>query len=65
MAPEGGLVLAHVLVQALALEDVEVGQRHRRGHRVAAEGVAVREESLPWQNGSDSRSETIIAPIGE
>ena len=37
--------LLDVVVEALALEDVEVGQRHRRRHRVTAEGVAVRRTS--------------------
>ena len=41
--PERRRVVVDVLVQALALEDVEVGHRHRRRDRVAAEGVAVRE----------------------
>jgi hypothetical protein len=39
--PEGALVGPHVLVEALALEDVEVGQRDGGGHRVTAPGVAV------------------------
>ena len=42
-AAEGGLVGAHVVVDVLVLEDVEVGQCDRGGHRVAAEGVAVGE----------------------
>ena len=44
---EGALVAPHVRVEALALEDVEVGQRHGGRHRVAAEGVAVREVVVP------------------
>ena len=42
-AAELGLLLAHVAAEVLALEDVEVGHRHRGGHRVAAEGDAVGE----------------------
>ena len=37
------LVLAHVLQDALALEDLDVAQRDRGGHRVAAERDAVKE----------------------
>src|SRR4051794_19521684 len=50
--PEVGLVLADVLEQALALEDVEVGERDRGAHRVPAprdavgEGVRALEERL-------------------
>ena len=43
MRPERALVVEDVLVEALALEDVEVGQADGRGDRVAAEGVAVQE----------------------
>src|SRR3954451_3500390 len=49
---EVGLVLADVLEQALALEDVEVGERDRGAHRVPAprdavgEGVRALEERL-------------------
>ena len=45
-AAELALLLAHVAAQVLALEDVEVRQRHRRRHRVAAERDAVRERVL-------------------
>ena len=39
------LVRAHVAEEALALEDVEVGERDRAAHRVAAEGDAVQEDA--------------------
>jgi hypothetical protein len=52
-----------VLVEALALEDVEVGDRHRGRHRVPARNRA--KVVVPCRNGSNSRSEAIIAPIGE
>jgi hypothetical protein len=37
----GADVVLHPVDQALALHQVQVGQRHRAGHRVAAVGVAV------------------------
>src|SRR3954451_18179515 len=43
---ERGRRLLDMVVDALALEDVEVGQRHRRRHRVPAERVAVGERRL-------------------
>ena len=43
VGPEQRGVVADVAVEVLALDDVQVGQRHRRADRVAAEGDAVRE----------------------
>ncbi len=62
---EGAPRCQDVGVQALALEDVEVGQGDGGGDRMPAEGVAVREVRRPVLNGSTRRSLAIIAPMGE
>ena len=65
--PERRCVVVHVLVQALALEDVEVRHRDRRRDRVAAEGVAVREvrralaERLEQPVAGDHRADRGVA----
>jgi hypothetical protein len=51
--------------QVLALQDVQVRQRHRGRDRVPAVGEAVREGGAAARNGSASRSLTMVAPIGE
>ena len=64
IAAERALVLAHVLVEVLVLEHVEVRQRDRGGDRVAAERDAVGNVVVAVANGSKTRSEAITAPIG-
>ena len=44
--------------------DLDVGERDRGGDGMAAEGEAVGEARVPRRNGSATRSEAIIAPIG-
>ena len=63
--PEGGLVLADVLVELLLLEDVEVRHarpRSRPGGRRRCSRA--RKVSVPFRNGSISRSVAIMAPSG-
>lgn len=57
-AQEVALVVEDVLVEALALEDVEVGDADGRGDRVAAEGVAV-------QEGVVALVERLGQPVGD
>ncbi len=62
---EGGRVGSHVVVEALALEDVEVGQPDGRRNRMAAKGITVREhggavverfeQPLAGDHGADRR----------
>ena len=57
-------MLAHVLEDALLLEDVDVRQRDGRGDRVPAERDAVQERVRALGERLDHLSEAITAPIG-
>ena len=67
------LVAEHVSEQVLPLEDVEVGEGDRAGHRVATERVAMREHGLAFAErledpvGDERRAERRVArrePLG-
>ena len=67
VARSAGECCRDAVVEALALEDVQVGQRDGRRHRVTAEGVAVREhrgavvERLEQPVAGDHRAQRRVA----
>lgn len=65
MARNAGAASLDVVVEALALEDVEVGQRDRGRNQVPAKGVAVPENRLAVVERFNNRSLATIAPSGE
>ena len=63
-AAELALGAQDVAAEVLALVDIEVRHRGRRGNGWPANVNPWANDAVPFENGSNSRSEAIIAPIG-